>query len=99
MIHFTLLHEAARHAIHSSETLSVAIETLSSIQQHLASQSNQPLAKSLDLQESTEPINRHLEFHVRMLHSLHLRAQSNKERLQNEIALVRHAYSLRESSY
>jgi hypothetical protein len=32
---FTMMHETARHAIHSFETLSVSIETVEAMQQHL----------------------------------------------------------------
>jgi hypothetical protein len=92
--HFTLLHEGARHAIHSSETLSVAVGTLSSIQQYIMSQSKWPSAISWDMQDEVESINRQLDFQVRMLQNLHLRAKSNKERLQNEIALVIYAHFL-----
>ncbi|KAI4660021.1 uncharacterized protein J4E79_005823 [Alternaria viburni] len=65
--HFTLLHETARHAIHSSETLNVtdAIE-----------------------KKAAEYSTKHLSFQLRMLQNLLLRSQSNKERLQNEIALA-----------
>ncbi|EUC39982.1 hypothetical protein COCMIDRAFT_10046 [Bipolaris oryzae ATCC 44560] len=79
-----LLYEATRHAIHSSETLDVAINTLSSIQHQIASQSKRSLPVPYDVQDLADLINNHLGFQVRMLRNLHLRAQSNKARVQNE---------------
>lgn len=85
--HFTLLHEAARHAIHSSETLGVAVGTVSSLQDQISTAIRSTT-------EASESIRMHLNFQVRMLQNLLARAQSNKERLQNEIALVRHNFDL-----
>lgn len=45
-----------------------------------------------DVQDLAESINKRLDFQVRMLRNLHLRAQSNKERVQNENVYVRHGY-------
>ncbi|EUC34092.1 hypothetical protein COCCADRAFT_4439 [Bipolaris zeicola 26-R-13] len=79
-----LLYEATRHAIHSSETLEAALNTLSSIQHEIASQSMRSPSMPCDVQDLAESINKRLDFQVRMLRNLHLRAQSNKERVQNE---------------
>jgi hypothetical protein len=81
--HFVQLHEAARHAIHSTETLSVTVDTVSAIQQHALNLSNKAKTRA------SEQIRAHLESQTRMLQNLLLRSQSNKERLHNEIALVR----------
>ena len=45
---------------------------------------------SWDAQDLAESIDKQFDLQVRMLRNLHLRAQSNKERLQNEIAYVSH---------
>ncbi|EOA86728.1 uncharacterized protein SETTUDRAFT_178730 [Exserohilum turcica Et28A] len=95
--HFTLLHEAARHASHSSETLSVAIETLGSIQQQTTNETKRASAKLRGVQESFESVNRQLDLQLRMLQNLSLRAQSNKERLQSEIALAYNMIAQRDS--
>ena len=86
---FVLLHEAARHAIHSFETLSVSVETVSALQQQILNLSNKKAARSAGATEASQRIRGHVESQARMLQNLLLRSQSNKERLQNEIALVR----------
>jgi hypothetical protein len=85
------LHEAARHAIHSSETLSVTVDTLKALQQHALHLSNKTAARA------SEQIRAHLESQTRMLQNLLLRSQSNKERLHNEIALVKSTPCLQNS--
>lgn len=97
LAHFTLLHEVTRHAIHSLETLNVAVDTLSSIQHQIASQSRRSQSMSWDAQDLAESIDKQFDLQVRMLRNLHLRAQSNKERLQNEIAYVFNMITKRDS--
>lgn len=83
-----MMHEAARHAIHSFETLSVSVETVEAMQQrflYLAGKSKQP---SRGGPEASHRLRMHMGARARMLRNLLLRSQSNKERLQNEIALV-----------
>jgi hypothetical protein len=85
-----MMHEAARHAIHSFETLSVSVETVEAIamQQHflyLAGKSKQP---SRGGPEASYRLRMHIDTQARMLRNLLLRSQSNKERPQNETALV-----------
>jgi hypothetical protein len=84
-----MMHEAARHAIHSFETLSVTAETAEAMQRrvvYLASMSKQ---KSKNELEATSQVRTQMAFQASLLRNLLLRSQSNKERLQNEIALIR----------
>lgn len=84
-----MMHEAARHAIHSFEIQSVTVETVEAMQRHvvyLASKSKQKGGNEL---EAPFQVRARIAFQVSMLRNLLLRSQSNKERLQNEIALVR----------
>ncbi|RMZ75711.1 hypothetical protein DV738_g5333, partial [Chaetothyriales sp. CBS 135597] len=64
------LHDLARHAIHVSETLDLASNTIDGILAHHHSVSNRLL------------------FYQDMIRGLRLRSTSNRERLQNEIALA-----------
>ncbi|KAF2823660.1 hypothetical protein CC86DRAFT_408690 [Ophiobolus disseminans] len=87
---FLSLHEASRHAIHSMETLGVTVDTISALQQHasrLPNETDQHSRSTTDLSQ----IQDQLAFQVRILQNMLRRSQSNKERLQNEIAL---AYSM-----
>ena len=84
------LHDGARHDIHSFETLGVTIDTLQALQQQVVLLSGKhkqedQVAKST---EASDKISMHIDAQIRMLRNLLLRSQSNKERLQNEIALV-----------
>jgi hypothetical protein len=87
------MHEMARHAIHSSETLSMSVETVEVMQQQIIDLSTTQNQGGSGRAEASRHIRTHVEAQIRMLRSLLLRSQSNKERLQNEIALVR-AHSL-----
>jgi hypothetical protein len=82
------MHETARHAIHSFETLSVLVETVEAMQQQVIDLSTQDKRGNRRHVEASDQIRIHLDSQLRMLRSLFLRSQSNKERLQNEIALV-----------
>lgn len=82
------MHETARHAIHSFETLSVSVETLEAMQQQAVDLSSKDKQRGGELTEASHQIRIHIDSQIRMLRSLFLRSQSNKERLQNEIALV-----------
>jgi hypothetical protein len=83
------MHEMARHAIHSSETLSMSIETVEAMQQQIIDLSTTQNPGGSGRVEASRQIRMNVECQIRMLRSLLLRSQSNKERLQNEIALVR----------
>jgi hypothetical protein len=82
------MHETARHAIHSFETLSVSVDTVEAMQQQVIDLSTQDKRGNRRHAEGSDQIRIHLDSQIRMLRSLFLRSQSNKERLQNEIALV-----------
>jgi hypothetical protein len=86
---FLMMHEAARHAIHSSETLSVTVETVEAMQSHVVYLTSQSKQKSGNESETPSHVRTHMAFQASMLRNLLLRSQSNKKRLQNEIALVR----------
>jgi hypothetical protein len=83
-----MLHETARHAIHSFETLSALVETLEAMQQQAVDLSSKTKQRSGELKEASRQVQVHIDFQIRILRSLFLRSQSNKERLQNEITLV-----------
>jgi hypothetical protein len=84
-----MMHETARHAIHSFETLGVSVETVEAMQQQAIDLSATHKRGGSNRVEASRQIRTHLDAQIRMLRSLFLRSQSNKERLQNEIALVR----------
>lgn len=84
-----MMHETARHAIHSFETLSVSAETMEAMQQQVIDLSATRKREGSGHTEASHQVQTHIAFQIRMLRSLFLRSQSNKERLQNEIALVR----------
>jgi uncharacterized heparinase superfamily protein len=84
-----MMHETARHAIHSFETLSVSAETVEAMQQQVIDLSATHKREGSSHAEASYRIQTHIASQIRMLRSLFLRSQSNKERLQNEIALVR----------
>ncbi|KAF2728201.1 hypothetical protein EJ04DRAFT_449835, partial [Polyplosphaeria fusca] len=93
---FISLHEAARHAIHSFETLTVSIGTLEAIEQqmlHLSRRNEQ----DGETAEASCQIRLYLESQIRMLRNLGHRSQSNKERLQNEISLAYNMIAQRDS--
>ena len=85
---FPLLHDFARHMIHSSESLDVAIDTMAGIL------SRHQLF--LDVERSyidIDPIvlqrtRQHLLFQNQMMRSLRARSKANEARLHNEIDLV-----------
>ena len=84
-----MMHETARHAIHSLETLSVSAETVEAMQQQVINLSTTPKREGSGHAEASHQIQTHIASQIRMFRNLFLRSQSNKERLQNEIALVR----------
>ncbi|EXA33895.1 hypothetical protein FOVG_15186 [Fusarium oxysporum f. sp. pisi HDV247] len=84
------IHDIARHAIHSSETLNVAIGTLNSLlRQHNEFLEERPImakgATTICIHKCT---TRTLRLQLQMFQNLLLRSQSNRERLQNEITLA-----------
>jgi hypothetical protein len=87
------MHEIARHAIHSSETLEMSMEVLSQMIQEHRTWFNDNAAKSVSKAVSLEPIRKSLQYQKTILKCLHLRAKAIEERLRNEINLVLSAYT------
>ncbi|CAG5189834.1 uncharacterized protein ALTATR162_LOCUS12095 [Alternaria atra] len=94
---FLMMHEAARHAIHSFETLSVTVETVEAMQRHVVYLASKSKQKSGNEPEAPSQVRTHIAFQASMLRNLLLRSQSNKERLQNEIALTYNMIAQRDS--
>ncbi|KAF2820940.1 hypothetical protein CC86DRAFT_471078 [Ophiobolus disseminans] len=94
---FVMMHEGARHAIHSFETLSVTIETVEAMHQHIALLADKSKQASGIEPKTLLKVRMHMAFQARMLRNLLLRSQSNKERLQNEIALAYNMIAQRDS--
>jgi hypothetical protein len=80
------LHDIGRHAIHVSETLDVAVQSIESIQRHHI---NQIMSKTYDRDdEVNEDIRAQMEFFRGFISNLRHRSTSNEKRLQNEIQLA-----------
>ncbi|KAF2443470.1 hypothetical protein P171DRAFT_432717 [Karstenula rhodostoma CBS 690.94] len=94
---FVMMHEGARHAIHSFETLSVTVETVKAMQRQIVYLADKSRQASGSEPETLLQVSTHIAFHIRMLRNLLLRSQSNKERLQNEIALAHNMVAQRDS--
>ncbi|KAF2189291.1 hypothetical protein K469DRAFT_747989 [Zopfia rhizophila CBS 207.26] len=90
---YPLLHEIARHAIHVSETLSVALESIKALQQ----QQQVFSTKHFQGHNRWDGTHNHFQFQLRFLHGLLLRSESNKARIQNEITLAFHTAAQRDS--
>jgi hypothetical protein len=75
---FPLLHDVARHVIHSTETLEVAISTVGQMA---------AIVKSVE-PSSHYPSQHRLVLHRQTLSNLRARSQALDARLRNEIALV-----------
>ncbi|KAK0645977.1 hypothetical protein B0T16DRAFT_457954 [Cercophora newfieldiana] len=81
---YGLLHEIARHAIHVSETLSVASASARSLQQQLEDFRATQRRGDGPQRSHHNPFS----FQVRLLEGLFARSESNKARLQNETMLA-----------
>ncbi|KZM25137.1 metal ion transmembrane transporter [Ascochyta rabiei] len=91
------MHDAARHAIHSFETLTVTVETAEAMQQQVAYLADKSKQLSGSEPKTWLQVRMRMELQVRMFHNLLLRSQANKERLQNEIALAYNMIAQRDS--
>jgi len=83
------LHDIARHAIHSTETLGVASNTINSIlRQHelLLKKQRQHPTEHIKTQWQTR---QYLQFQSQMFASLRARSEANELRVRNEVNLVR----------
>lgn len=85
---FPLLHDFARHTVHSSETLDVAIDTMGGLlNQHEWFSNAGRSYIDVDLIVSRRT-RQHLRFQIQMMRSLKARSKANEARLRNEIDLV-----------
>jgi hypothetical protein len=82
---YTLLHEIARHGIHVSETLRVALASLDAIRLH-----HQKFQDTTELGRPVcwDRITGRFELQLQRLHGLYERSVANNARTQNEITLV-----------
>lgn len=82
------LHDIARHAIHVSETLELAVRTF----EHMMEQHDEFISDRPALDEKTKhaqrKIRKRIKFYHHMISSLRARSTSNKQRLLNEIKLA-----------
>ncbi|ROW12390.1 hypothetical protein VMCG_00791 [Cytospora schulzeri] len=82
---YRLLHDIARHAIHVSETLDVATQTMKSI---MLEHEHFITTDSVTEKDVSRNIHRQLLFSGNMIESLRHRSVSNEKRLLNEIQLA-----------
>lgn len=83
-----MLHEIERHAIHSNETLGVALNTVKTmLQQHARLFSNRVHAENGGL-AALPRTHQYMQFQYHMLESTRARSISNEQRSRNEINLV-----------
>jgi len=83
---FEEIHDISRHAIHSSEILEAGVDTLKELkhcQVAVHEKMSQILGKTY-IQQARE----YTQFQISLLKNLKLRADSNRERLKNEVNLV-----------
>jgi hypothetical protein len=78
------MHEIARHIIHSSETLSIAQETLNSMSQTY----DTIISTSSPAAPLSSNVKAELELQASLLKCVHLRSEAVEARLRNEINLV-----------
>jgi hypothetical protein len=85
---YSAMHDLARHTIHSSETLAIAVETVTRvIQEHEIFFNENTLLPMMSIMLSKQT-RRTFRSQVALLKSLYLRSKALEERLRNEINLV-----------
>ena len=84
---YPLLREIAKHMIHVSETLAVALESVKALRK----QQEDFLVKQSPWASLWNSTQYHLQFQHRMIRNLFLGSESSKARLQNEITLARYS--------
>ncbi|KAI9885707.1 MAG: hypothetical protein M1823_002472 [Watsoniomyces obsoletus] len=92
-----LMHEIARHAIHSFETMDVAVHTVLAMHEQyrrILQTSMESGHRNMTESRSTE---KNMAFQVQMLQNLRSRSEANAKRIQNEIALAYHSVAGRDS--
>lgn len=82
------MHEMARHGIHTTEVLTVSIETLDAMRKYQATIHDHKTLKHVLHGTNSQQAGEYMEFQLQVLKSLRLRSESNDKRLGNEIALV-----------
>ncbi|KAI1651542.1 uncharacterized protein F4817DRAFT_324866 [Daldinia loculata] len=82
------LHDVARHAIHVTESLNVAAESMGGILKQHDEFLSQNFPAQMIQTDASEAVHRQLLFCRHMLNNLRHRSISNRERLQNEIQLA-----------
>lgn len=84
---YVMMHELARHTIHSSEMLAVAADTITNIIQEHEILFNDNASSMLPATPLKQTM-RELRSHLALLKSLYLRSKALEDRLRNEINLV-----------
>lgn len=82
---FLRLHDVARHAIHVSETLDVAVTTIEMISAAHEKYIQSHSSSEVKVQNTYTVLQSKLQFYNHMLRSLRHRSASNKERLSSEM--------------
>ncbi|PSN62773.1 purine and uridine phosphorylase, partial [Corynespora cassiicola Philippines] len=83
---YLLLHEIARHGIHVSETLSVAVRSLDVLrQQNKRLHSSANLICNKNKHKTWDKVGNRFEFQLQFLGGLLYRSEANNARIQNEI--------------
>jgi hypothetical protein len=85
---YPILHDIARHSIHVCETLDLAVTTSTSILIQRDRFFSSRLMFTQEILPTLEAHEQKLRFYDHMLRSLKQRAESNRQRLVNEINLV-----------
>lgn len=86
---FSLLHEISRHSLHVKEVIAVTSETVEDLRKQRQAILQVALEKQKKSPPAWEKVNSYLKFQTQILRNYQLRQQSNHERLQAEITLVR----------
>ncbi|KAF2022531.1 hypothetical protein EK21DRAFT_119661 [Setomelanomma holmii] len=95
---YSCLHEIARHGVHVSETLCVAIRSLNAMGQHFRGlHANYHLARGAGKCDRWDKVSSRLAFQLQFLENLLQQLSANNARIQNEIALAFNAASQRDS--
>lgn len=93
---YPCLHDFARHVIHSTETLGVALDTVNNmIQQHAVFKEKQPQNQYRSIRASSQT-RQYMHFQRQLLASLRARSEATHSRLQNEINFVRQMWPVPE---
>lgn len=71
----------------------MSVDTITALRQQVVSISDKVTTTDGNAAEASAQLVMHIDFQIRMLKNLLSRSQSNKERLQNEIALVGAKYT------